>query len=84
VLHILWSIVVGFVVGLIARAVVPGADAMGFWMTAGLGIAGSIVGGLLGRLLSRPRDGAVFHPAGFVMSLIGAILLLVVFRNLRP
>jgi uncharacterized membrane protein YeaQ/YmgE (transglycosylase-associated protein family) len=40
-LHILWSIVIGFVVGLIARALVPGSHAMGFWMTSGLGIAGS-------------------------------------------
>jgi uncharacterized membrane protein YeaQ/YmgE (transglycosylase-associated protein family) len=77
VLHIIWSILVGFVVGLIARAVVPGADVMGFWMTTGLGIAGSIVGGLVGRLVSKPRDGAMFHPAGFFLSLVGAIVLLV-------
>jgi uncharacterized membrane protein YeaQ/YmgE (transglycosylase-associated protein family) len=83
VLHILWSIIVGFIVGLIARAVVPGADAMGFWMTAGLGIAGSIIGGLIGRLLSKPKDGAMFHPAGFLMSIIGGIVLLVVYRSMH-
>jgi uncharacterized membrane protein YeaQ/YmgE (transglycosylase-associated protein family) len=83
VLHILWSILVGFVVGLCARALVPGADTMGFWLTAGLGIAGSIVGGLLGRVISRPKDGAAFHPAGFLLSIVGAILLLVLFRNMH-
>ncbi len=74
--HILWSIIVGFVVGWIARAVVPGINAMGFWMTAGLGIAGSIVGGLVARIFSRPAEGSKFHPAGFIMSIIFAALLL--------
>jgi uncharacterized membrane protein YeaQ/YmgE (transglycosylase-associated protein family) len=81
--HILWSIVVGFVIGLLARALVPGADVMGFWMTTGLGVGGSIVGGLVGRLFDRPRDGAMFHPAGVVMSLIGAIGLLVVWKMMH-
>ena len=79
-LHILWSILVGFVVGLLARALVPGADVMGFWMTTGLGIGGSIVGGLVGRLVNQPRDGAMFHPAGFLMSLVGAVGLLAVWK----
>ncbi len=39
-LHIIWSIIVGFIVGLIARAIVPGADPMGFWFTSFLGIGG--------------------------------------------
>lgn len=79
-LHILWSIVVGFVVGLIARALVPGADVMGFWMTSGLGIAGSIAGGLVARLFNQPADGAMFHRAGFFLSLVGAVGLLVVWK----
>ena len=82
-LHILWSIVVGFVVGLIARALVPGADVMGFWMTCGLGIAGSIAGGLVARLFNRPADGAMFHPAGFFLSLVGAAVLLVVWKMMH-
>ena len=82
-LHILWSIVVGFVVGLIARALVPGADVMGFWMTSGLGIAGSIAGGLVARLFNRPADDAMFHPAGFFLSLVGAVVLLVVWRMMH-
>ena len=43
-----------------------------------LGILGSIVGGLIGRLISKPPEGSKFHPAGFVMSLLGAIILLVI------
>jgi len=82
-LHILWSIIVGFVIGLIARAVVPGAQHLGFFATALLGILGSVAGGLLGRLISRPKEGSAFHPAGFAMSIIGAIVLLVIWTHLR-
>lgn len=82
-LHILWSIIVGFVVGLLARAVVPGADKMGFLATTLLGILGSIVGGLVGRLFSKPAEGSKFHPAGFFMSIIGAIILLLIWRYIH-
>lgn len=82
-LHILWSIILGFVVGLLARALVPGSDKLGFVATVILGILGSIVGGLVGRAISRPPEGSKFHPAGFFMSLVGAILLLVVWRFVR-
>jgi uncharacterized membrane protein YeaQ/YmgE (transglycosylase-associated protein family) len=77
-LHIIWSIIVGFIVGLIARAIMPGAQHLGFIMTTLLGIGGSIVGGLIGRLFSKPEPGSSFHAAGFIMSLIGAIILLFV------
>ncbi len=82
-MHILWSIIVGFAVGLIARAVVPGADHMGFILTTCVGIVGSLVGGFIGRVLKKPEPGAAFHPAGFLMSIIGAIVLLLVLRMLR-
>lgn len=75
-LHIIWSIIVGFIVGLIARAIMPGVDAMGFWMTTFIGIGGSIVGGIVGSILSRPRSGTMFHPAGFFMSIVGALVLI--------
>lgn len=75
ILGIVWTIVVGFVVGLIARAIMPGMHAMGFWLTVVLGIGGSIVGGIISSVLFRRPDGR-FHPAGFVLSIIGAILLL--------
>jgi uncharacterized membrane protein YeaQ/YmgE (transglycosylase-associated protein family) len=75
-LHFIWYIIVGFIVGLIARAIMPGAQHLGFIMTTLLGIAGSIVGGLIGRLFSKPEPGSSFHPAGFIMSIICAIILL--------
>jgi uncharacterized membrane protein YeaQ/YmgE (transglycosylase-associated protein family) len=75
-LHIIWSIIIGFIVGLCARAIMPGVQHLGFIMTTLLGIGGSILGGLIGRLFSRPAPGSAFHPAGFIMSLLGAIVLL--------
>jgi uncharacterized membrane protein YeaQ/YmgE (transglycosylase-associated protein family) len=80
-LHIIWSIIVGFVVGLIANAIM--GFHMGFWMTAGVGIGGSIIGGLLARIFSKPKDGALFHPAGFLLSIIGAIILLFIVAKLN-
>lgn len=83
ILHVLWSIVVGFIIGLLARALLPGADQMGFIATTILGILGSVLGGFTGRLISKPEEGSKFHPAGFFMSLVGAILLLLLWRYLR-
>ncbi|PYJ41343.1 MAG: GlsB/YeaQ/YmgE family stress response membrane protein [Verrucomicrobia bacterium] len=81
-LHIIWSIIVGAIIGGIAEAVVPGRQHLGFWKAALLGIAGSIIGGLIGRLFSKPEPGAVFHPAGFLMSIICSVLLLVIWMKL--
>ncbi len=75
-LHIIWSIIIGFIIGLVARAIMPGAQNLGFIVTKLIGIGGSILGGLVGRLFSKPEPGASFHPAGFIMSVIGALLLL--------
>ena len=82
-LHIIWSIIVGFLAGLLARAVLPGADPMGLIATTGVGIVGSVIGGLIGMLIKRPEPGAKFHPAGFFMSIVGAIVLLLVLRLVR-
>jgi uncharacterized membrane protein YeaQ/YmgE (transglycosylase-associated protein family) len=82
-LHIIWSIIVGFIVGLIARAIVPGTQHMGFIMTAIIGIVGSLVGGLIGRLISRPPEGSKFHPAGFFLSILGAVVLIVIWGLIR-
>ncbi len=79
-LHVIWHIITGFVVGLLARALLPGSDRMGFVATIVLGIIGSVVGGFIGRLIKKPEPGAPFHPAGFFMSLLGAIIVLVVWR----
>jgi uncharacterized membrane protein YeaQ/YmgE (transglycosylase-associated protein family) len=82
-LHVIWSIVTGFVVGLIARALLPGADQMGLIATTVVGIVGSVLGGLVGRVIKKPEPGASFHPAGFVMSLVGAIVVLLAWRMVR-
>ena len=79
--HILWSIFVGFFVGLFARAVMPGVDHMGFLATSLIGILGSLVGGFIGGLVSRPKEGAAFHPAGFFLSVVGALVILFVLRR---
>jgi uncharacterized membrane protein YeaQ/YmgE (transglycosylase-associated protein family) len=70
-------IVFGFIVGLIARALVPGRQGMGFIMTTLLGVAGSLIGGVVSSAL---WGGSVtrFEPSGFIGALIGAIVLLVI------
>ncbi len=74
-MHIIWMIVVGFVIGLLARFFYPGAVNLGFWMTTALGIGGSVIGGLLSGMIWKTPDGK-FHPGGFFISLIGALILL--------
>jgi uncharacterized membrane protein YeaQ/YmgE (transglycosylase-associated protein family) len=81
--HVIWHIITGFVVGLIARAVLPGADQMGLIATMVVGIVGSVLGGFVGRLIKKPGPGASFHPAGFFMSIVGAIVVLLLWRMVR-
>ena len=83
IFHILWSIITGFLIGLIARAILPGADQMGFIATTVLGILGSLAGGFIGGLISKPAEGSKFHPAGFLMSVIGAVVLLLLWHYIR-
>jgi uncharacterized membrane protein YeaQ/YmgE (transglycosylase-associated protein family) len=70
-------IVFGFIIGLIARAVVPGKQSMGFVLTTLLGIAGSVIGGLIASVLFHSNPGG-FSPSGFFGSLVGAIVLLLI------
>jgi uncharacterized membrane protein YeaQ/YmgE (transglycosylase-associated protein family) len=81
-LHVIWYIIVGFIAGLVARLIMH--MHMDFLMTTLLGIVGSILGGLIARLFSRPRDGALFHPAGLILSIIGALIVLFVFNKVGP
>lgn len=83
-LHIIWSIIVGAIIGGLAELVIPGQQQLGFWKCALLGIAGSIIGGLIGRLFSKPAPGSSFHPAGIIMSVVCAILLLILWGKLHP
>jgi uncharacterized membrane protein YeaQ/YmgE (transglycosylase-associated protein family) len=74
---ILVAIVVGFLAGLIARAIHPGEDKAGFWITAALGIAGSLLATFGGRLLGIYGDNSA---AGFIASIIGAIIILFIYN----
>jgi len=74
---IILFIVFGFVIGLIARAVLPGRQSMGFLATTLLGIAGSFVGGFLAALITHTRV-TDFNTAGVLGSIIGAVVLLAV------
>ncbi len=75
IMGLIWTIIVGLIVGILARWFYPGTIPMTWWMTALIGIAGSIVGGIISSLLFRSADGR-FHPAGFIMSIIGALIVL--------
>jgi uncharacterized membrane protein YeaQ/YmgE (transglycosylase-associated protein family) len=72
-LSILGTIVVGFIVGLIARALKPGRDKLGLIMTTLLGIAGAFLARYAGMAMGWYREG---EPAGWIASVIGAIILL--------
>ncbi|WP_432261394.1 GlsB/YeaQ/YmgE family stress response membrane protein [Cupriavidus sp. TMH.W2] len=74
------TVFVGLIVGLIARAVKPGDDKMGWIMTIVLGILGSIVAGYVGRALGWYQPG---QPAGWIASVVGAIVLLVIYGMVR-
>ena len=81
-LHYLWMFIVGIVVGAIARLIMPGTQEIGLLMTGVLGIAGSFVGGFIARIFSKPADGALVHPAGIILSVIGALILLYAWGHL--
>jgi uncharacterized membrane protein YeaQ/YmgE (transglycosylase-associated protein family) len=82
-MSILGWIVFGLVVGVVAKFLMPGRDPGGFVITIILGIVGAVVGGLVGRTLGWYGQG---DPVGFVMALVGALILLVAYRALagRP
>jgi uncharacterized membrane protein YeaQ/YmgE (transglycosylase-associated protein family) len=74
---LIWALFIGLIVGALAKLIMPGRDPGGIFVTMMLGVAGSLVGRLIGRLLGMYGPG---EHAGFIMSLIGAILLLVIYR----
>jgi len=76
-MSILWMIIIGFLVGAIAKFLMPGRDPGGAVITILLGIAGSIVSGFIGHSAGLYTEG---EPAGFIASILGAILLLALYR----
>jgi len=81
-LHYLWMFIIGIVVGAIAKLIYPGAAHMGIVLTGILGIVGSFVGGFIARLFNKPAEGTPVHPAGIVMSVIGALVVLFIYNRI--
>ncbi|MBV6476370.1 MAG: GlsB/YeaQ/YmgE family stress response membrane protein [Rhodocyclaceae bacterium] len=77
---ILWTILVGLVIGIVAKFLHPGKENMGFFMTILLGVAGSFLAGMVGQFFGWYRAG---EGAGFIASVIAAILLLVIYGKVR-
>lgn len=76
----LWMCVIGLVAGALAKWIMPGKDPGGILVTMLIGIAGSLVGGFIGRALGFYQAG---EGAGLIMSVVGAILLLAVYRMVK-
>jgi uncharacterized membrane protein YeaQ/YmgE (transglycosylase-associated protein family) len=76
-MHLIWTLFIGLIVGVLAKLLTPGRDPGGFFITICIGIAGSLIATFLGRALGWYQPGA---SAGFLASLAGAILLLVIYH----
>jgi len=77
---LIWTIIIGFIVGLIAKMLTPGRDPGGFFITAIIGIVGSLLATYGGQALGLYNPG---EPAGFIGSVIGAIILLAIYHLVR-
>lgn len=76
----IWMLIVGLIVGALAKLIMPGRDPGGIFITMLLGVAGALLAGFLGRLLGLYAPG---QGAGFLMSIVGAVLLLFLYRVFR-
>lgn len=76
-MHMLGQALVGLVIGVVAKLLMPGGDPGGWIITALLGIAGGWAGGAIGRALGWYKEG---QPAGFALSVVGAMFLLLIYR----
>ena len=74
---IIWTIIIGFIVGIVAKFLMPGRDPAGFIITALIGIVGSLVATYLGRALGFYQVG---ESAGFIAAVLGSIILLFIYR----
>jgi len=77
----LWTILIGFVVGVLARAIKPGEQAMGWIMTTFVGVGGAVLATFIGQQLGWYSIGG---RAGFLASIGGAIVLLVIYEAIKP
>jgi len=79
-LHLIWIAVIGLIVGAVAKFIMPGKDPGGIWITMLLGIVGSMVATWLGRIVGLYGPDA---SAGFIMSVVGAIVVLAIYHFFR-
>jgi len=79
-LHFLWEAIIGLIVGAVAKLIMPGKDPGGILITMAIGIAGSILAGWIGRAVGWYTPG---QSAGFIMSVIGALILLGIYHLVR-
>lgn len=77
---IIWTILLGFVIGVLAKLLHPGKENMGFIMTVALGVAGSFLAGVIGQFLGWYKAG---EGAGFIASVIIAIIVLAIYGKIR-
>jgi uncharacterized membrane protein YeaQ/YmgE (transglycosylase-associated protein family) len=80
-MHIIWTLLIGLVIGAVAKFLMPGKDPGGIIVTILIGVAGSLVATYAGRALGWYQEG---QAAGFIMSVIGAIVLLALYHMIRP
>ena len=76
-MHILWMLIIGLIIGAIAKLIMPGKDPGGIIVTMLLGVAGALIAGFLGRAIGWYQEG---EPAGFIASVLGAVVLLAIYR----
>lgn len=76
-MNILWTIIIGLIVGALAKLIMPGRDGGGILMTIILGVAGALLAGFLGRSMGLYDQG---EGAGIIASIVGAVLLLAIYR----
>jgi uncharacterized membrane protein YeaQ/YmgE (transglycosylase-associated protein family) len=79
-LSLLWTLIIGLVVGAVAKLLMPGKDPGGIFVTMLIGIAGSFIASWIGRAVGWYKEG---QSAGFIMSVLGAILLLAIYRLIK-
>ena len=79
-MHWIWVVLIGLVVGAVAKLLMPGKDPGGLIVTILLGIAGSVVGTWVGRTVGWYQEG---QSAGFIVSVLGALLLLAIYHLIR-
>ncbi|MFY9587394.1 MAG: GlsB/YeaQ/YmgE family stress response membrane protein [Actinomycetota bacterium] len=77
-MNIVWWLLIGLVAGFIARALVPGRDAMGALGTIVLGLVGSLIGGFIGDIFTKGDQD--FSPSGLIGSIVGAVIALLIYR----